>query len=157
MDLIANKFDYDTFISFTVPLQISSTVSIVFVFIIWWYWQKKNYSKYNTAGKKIKLEDPLFGRKFTVYSEDDIEARYLVTPAFMERFLKLTTSFGTKNAKCAFFDNKVMFAISTRRDLFEFGSLFKSLENPNNIGFFNEIFSIFDMIDYFKLDEYTGL
>lgn len=106
---------------------------------------------------KIRLEDVKFAKKFKVFSEDEVEARYLVTTAFMERFLNLTTSFGAKKAKCAFFSNKVMFAISTRKNLFEFGSLFKTLEKPKNVTFFNELMSILDMIDYFKLDEKLGL
>ncbi len=75
----------------------------------------------------------------------------------MERFLNLTTSFGAKNAKCAFYNNKVMFAISTHKNLFEFGSLFKSLNDSKNVEFFNELMSVLDMIDYFKLDEKIGL
>lgn len=75
----------------------------------------------------------------------------------MERFLNLTTSFGTQKSKCAFFDNRIMFAISTRRNLFEFGSLYAPVTNLNNVGFFRELMSILDMIDYFKLDEKTGL
>ena len=46
-----------------------------------------------------------------------------------------------------------MFAISSHKNLFEFGSLFKPLDDPKNIKFFNELFSVLDMIDYFKLDE----
>lgn len=136
------------------------TTMLIFIMptILWMLHINKNLTqKVNTNRKEIKLEDTKFGRQFRVYSGDEVEARYLVTPAFMERFLNLTTAFGTNKAKCAFFDNKIMFAISTRKNLFEFGSLFKSLNNPQNIGFFNELLSILDMIDYFKIDEKTGL
>lgn len=119
--------------------------------------KKKFQETYDVGKKQINLEDTKFSKRFRVYSNDEVEARYLITPSFMERFLNLTTSFGSKKAKCAFYDNKVIFAISTRKNLFEFGSLFKPLDNPKDIGFFNEIFSILDMIDYFKLDEKTGL
>ena len=51
-----------------------------------------------------------------------------------------------------------MIAISTDRDLFEIGSLYKSLEDTESINsFFNEIYSILELIDYFKLNEKTGL
>ena len=118
---------------------------------------KKKTDVFNTNKKEIRLEDPKFARQFKVYSEDEVEARYLIAPAFMERFLNLTTSFGTQKSKCAFFDNRIMFAISTRRNLFEFGSLYAPVTNLNNVGFFRELMSILDMIDYFKLDEKTGL
>lgn len=111
----------------------------------------------NKKRKQINLEDVNFAKKFKVSSEDEVESRYLITPAFMERFLNLTTSFGTRKIKCAFFDNKIMFAISTGKNLFEFGSLFSSIVDMKNIRFFRELMSILDMIDYFMLDEKIGL
>ena len=108
--------------------------------------------------EEVKLEDLRFCKKFNVYSSDQVEARYLVTPSFMERFKNLNTAFGAKKAKCSFFGDEVMFAISTNKNLFEIGSIFKSLENPGSINeFYNELSSILNMVDYFKLDEKIGL
>lgn len=107
---------------------------------------------------KIKLEDPVWEKRFDVYSDDEIEARYHVTTGFMERFLNLKTTFGCRKAKCAFFDDKVMIAISTKKNLFEIGNLFKSCTNlKNKKDFFNEIVSIIDLVDYLKLGENTKL
>ena len=103
---------------------------------------------------KITLEDPVFDKKFDVYSSDEVESRYLITTAFMERFNNLNTSFGAKKAKCSFFDENIMFAISTNKNLFEIGNLFQRLDDPNRITeFFNEVASILTLVDYFKLDE----
>ena len=99
-----------------------------------------------------------FDKKFNVYTQDQIEARYLLTPAFMERLKSLETSFGTKNIKCSFFEDNIMFAISTNKDLFELGSLYKSLKSKISIEeFYNEIHSIQEMINHLKLDEKLGL
>ena len=107
---------------------------------------------------KITLEDPVWEKRFDVYSDDEIEARYHVTTGFMERFLNLKTTFGCRKAKCAFFDDKVMIAISTKKNLFEIGNLFKSCTNlKNKKDFFNEIVSIIDLVDYLKLGENTKL
>ncbi|MBR6098639.1 DUF3137 domain-containing protein [bacterium] len=103
---------------------------------------------------EIKLEDPEFSKKYRAYSSDQIESRYLITPAFMERFKNIETSFGTHNVKCSFYGNTLMFAISTNKNLFEIGNLYKSLEDPKQLEtFFNEITSIFLLVDYFKLNE----
>lgn len=118
---------------------------------------KVQTKKFNTNNKRIKLEDINFRKRFNVYSEDEVEARYLISPAFMERFLNLTLSFGTKKAKCVFFENKIMFAISTRKNLFEQGNLFKPFSVNEGIKFFKEFTSILDIIEYFKLDEETKL
>ena len=96
--------------------------------------------------------------KFQVISEDQLEARYLVTPAFMDRLKGLQTAFGTQKVKCSFFENKIMFAISTNKDLFEVGSLFASLDKSRQVNnFFNELTSILNLVDHFKLDQSIGL
>ncbi len=108
--------------------------------------------------REIKLEDAKFNKKYKAYSSDEVEGRYLITPAFMERFQTLHTSFGTRMAKCSFYDDKVMFSISTEKNLFELGSFFFPVNNQKAINrFLKEISAIFDLIDYFKLDEKTGL
>lgn len=106
----------------------------------------------------LHLEDLKFGEMFASYSSDQVEGRYLITPAFMERLLNLKTVFGTKKIKCSFYDNKLMIAIETNKDLFEIGDLHTSLEDSKCMNnFYNEISSILRMVDYFKLDENTGL
>ena len=113
---------------------------------------------FNLNNDKLKLEDIKFSKRFNVYSKDKAEGRSLVTPAFMERFNNLTTAFGTNKAKCSFFEDKIMFAISTNKNLFELGNLFTSLKNPKNLQeFFDELNSIVKMVEYFKLDENTKI
>ena len=107
---------------------------------------------------KVILEDPRFCDKFNAYSSDQVEARYLLTTAFIERFQNLKTAFGAKKAKCSFFGDEIMIAISTNKNLFEVGSIFKNLKNPESInGFYNELSSIYNMVEYFKLDQKIGL
>ena len=107
----------------------------------------------------MKLEDSDFNKKYIVTTEDQIEGRYLITTGFMDRFKNLQTAFGTKNIECAFFDNKVMFALHTNKDFFELSEgLFHSLKHPKRVkSFYEETTAIYDIIDYFKLDEKTGL
>ena len=108
---------------------------------------------------RMKLEDTDFNKKYIVTTEDQVEGRYLITTGFMDRFKNLQTAFGTKNVKCAFFDNKIMFALHTNKDFFELsGGLFHSLKHPKQVkSFYEETTAIYDIIDYFKLDEKTGL
>ncbi len=118
------------------------------------YLQHKQESEY----KKIELEDLKFDKRFNVISKDQIESRYLVTTAFMDRLQNFRTAFGTKNTKCSFFNDKIMFAISTNKDVFEIGNLFIPLTDKKQVEkFYNEINSVYNMIDYFKLAQKTGL
>jgi len=118
----------------------------------------KYMNKNKQTLSEMKLEDPEFSRNYKAYSTDQVQGRYLITTAFMERFQNLQTAFGTEKAKCSFYDDEFMFAISTSRNLFEIGNLFKSLDNPKQMEtFFNELTSIFLLVDYFKLNQKTGL
>lgn len=113
---------------------------------------------YKRKMRNIHLESIEWDRKYKVLSKDEIESRYLITPAFMERFMQLKNAFGTDNIKCSFFNGKIMFAIATNKDFFEVGGLFTPPVSPKFVGkFYDEIESIEHMIDYFKLDEKTGL
>jgi len=142
-----------TFAVLWLLLLMGATIFCLFLIIIKFY-QNKRTEKLN----KITLEDPVFNRKYNAYSSDEIEGRYLLTTAFMERFKNLHTAFGTSRAKCSFYDDRIMFSISTRKNLFEIGSLFFPVNNPKQINvFLKEISAIYELIDYFKLDERTGL
>ena len=115
--------------------------------------------------EKVEFEYEKFNKKYNVYVQKtqmeaggQIEARYLLNTAFMERFKNLETAFGTNKLKCSFFEDKVMFAISTNKDLFEFGSLYHSLKNSKAVeNCYYQIKSIQDMVEHFKLNEKTGL
>lgn len=124
---------------------------IFFCIFIYFYIEGKKYEK---PLDKVNLEDPMFSKKFDVYSSDQIEARFWITPAFMERFQNLKTSFGAKKAKCSFYDDKLLIAIHTNKNLFEVGEVFKTLENPATIRkFYKELSSINELIDYLKIHE----
>lgn len=45
-------------------------------------------------GNLVKLEDPRFSECFKVYSSDQVEARYILTPRLMERLLELRSHLG---------------------------------------------------------------
>lgn len=45
-------------------------------------------------GSLVKLEDPRFNQQFRVFSSDQIEARYLLTPRLMERLMELHSHLG---------------------------------------------------------------
>lgn len=109
----------------------------------------------------VKLESTNFEKRFNVFSKNQVEARYLLTPTFIEKFTRLYTAFGTNKAKCSFYkdfsgNDRIMFAISTNRDLFEPGNLFTPVNEPKYL-FLSDFTSIFNMIEFFKLDEKTKL
>ena len=138
--------DYTNFMSWIFAVLMLTSFILVII--------NKKFSKV----EKIELEDPELAKQFVVHSDDQVESRYLLTPTFIERFKNLKTAYGTEKIKCSFFDNKVMFAIRTRKNLFEIGDLYKSLHDPKRIyTLYEELASIQAIIKHFKFDEKTGI
>lgn len=108
--------------------------------------------------ENVALEDPTFEKTFQVYSNDQIEARYLLTTTFMERLLLLCDIFGSKNVQCSFYQNSVLFMISSKHNRFEPGSIEQALTLEHEVNtVFNELEEIFSIIDALKLSENHGL
>jgi len=80
--------------------------------------------------KRIGLVDPKFEKVFEVFGTDQVEARYLLTPDFMERLLELETTLDGKKARAAFAGGELLIAIEGG-NLFEAGSMFTPLADPS--------------------------
>ncbi|MFC1516761.1 DUF3137 domain-containing protein [Thermodesulfobacteriota bacterium] len=86
---------------------------------------KKLQSWHVLRDKLVNLEDPEFEKHFVVYSEDQIQARYVLSTSLMKRIL----DFKKKIRKPVYFSfqgSKMYVAISYKRRLFEprsFGTL----------------------------------
>ena len=66
----------------------------------------------------VKLENPDFERAFVVYASNQIEARYILTPALMERILEYQRRTGAE-LRLGFVDSCVYVAIPESGELFE--------------------------------------
>lgn len=106
-------------------------------------------------GERVMLEDPIFEGKFEVYSTDQVEARYLLTPGFMERLKELATHFGDlRNVSFAFSDTDLLVCLRTIDDRFEGGSLFKSFATRDRAEqLVEELGLIFTVIDVLNLKD----
>jgi hypothetical protein len=72
----------------------------------------------------VKLEDPIFEKAFAVYGTDQVEARYILTPALMSRIMEFKKKSG--KIHLSFLHSKVYIAISVKQNLFE-PPFFKSM------------------------------
>lgn len=76
----------------------------------------------------VKLEDPEFEKYFAVYSHDQIEARYILTPDMMQRLSRLRAFHGDGFC-CAFLGGSLYLLIPSSRDLFEAPSFFATFHD----------------------------
>ena len=104
------------------------------------------------------LEDTNFEKKYDVFTNDEVDARYLITPTFMERLKDMQTAFKADKVRCAFYNDCFFVALSSNKDLFSLCSLIKPVDDSQQyFQMFEEILSIMKLIDHFKLDQKTGL
>lgn len=105
-------------------------------------------------GDRVKLEDPEFERYFEVHSSDQIEARYLLTPLFMERVLQFNRLSSVKQLQIAFKNGRIYMAIERKGNSFEGGSF--NLNDPKLIEQnMKDIALIFDMVTELNLTQVT--
>ncbi|MDM8568428.1 DUF3137 domain-containing protein [Thiotrichales bacterium HSG1] len=77
---------------------------------------KGNY--YWNSGELVKLESPEFEQEFSVYSDNQITARYILSPSLMQRILKFKRE-SRRTIYLSFVDGKLYVAISIFGSLFE--------------------------------------
>ncbi len=104
-----------------------------------------------TRGELIKLEDPEFEREFCVYGDDQIEARYILSPGLMRRILSYRSKFGAK-MYLAFLHSKVYIALGTDKNHFE-PKVFKPANDLSQVQEFrNDLDMIIDIIEDLNLN-----
>ncbi len=114
---------------------------------------KFNHEKF----EEVKLEDIEFSKKYKIYSNNQIEARVVLTTAFMERFKNMKTAFNAKYIRAAFKDKKITIAIDAGKDLFAMAERNKETTAETFVELFNEILSVLELIKVLKLNQKIGL
>lgn len=67
--------------------------------------------------ERVKLEDAAFEKQFEVLSTDQVEARYLLTPALMERLVEVQQILGPKTQlRAGFIDRHMLLTLDTRKN-----------------------------------------
>ena len=116
----------------------------------WWkgFFGDKSLQKVDLVAKE--LED-----NFTIYSNDQVEARALLTPDRMERLIALERHFKGGKLRGIFEGDHLTLALEAD-DQFEAGSVWKPLVDPDRyISALTEIGLVCDVIDGFLTREWV--
>lgn len=106
-------------------------------------------------GERVRLEDVRFEKLFEVFSTDQVEARYLLTPAFMERFVRLAEKVSAP-MEAGFDGNELLLAINGKRGYFSQPSPWRDLRRSDHLrAFVEDIALIDDIAETLKLDAVT--
>ncbi len=126
---------------------------------------KFSMTKIPKGFEKVELESVKFNKKYNVWvdsqsakGEGQIEARYLLNTAFLERLMQIQTSFRVHQMCCSIFGNSMLVMLHTRKDLFEMNHLFGRIDDVNQYKhLFNEFASVLSFIDVLNLSSKTKL
>lgn len=104
----------------------------------------------NSDFQLVELENPQFESSFKVRSTDPVQARYILTPSFMERLVKLKDSFNA-DIQLSFYDNAVLIAIPRSLGFFEFHSGIDHLSSSVD-GMLKELIEVLRIVDELDLN-----
>lgn len=108
--------------------------------------------------ERVTLEDVVFEKQFEVYSTNQVEARYILTTGFMERILRLKELYAGTKIEMSFYNNKILLAIDTGKDMFEACSFFKTNLNQRRFeNVFEEFWTLFSIVNILKLNQHIGM
>lgn len=103
----------------------------------------------------VKLVDPRFTARFRVYATDEIEARYLLTPTYVERLTELAERLD-RRLEIAFVRGQIHVAVGVPQDQFEMKDL---LDNPDSPGpadrLSRQLGLIFHLVDSLRMSDHT--
>ncbi len=114
---------------------------------------KKSLKNY----EKVELEDVEFSKKYFVYATNQVEARYVLTTAFIERLQNIKFKFEANYLRFAFRKHHMTIFISSKNDLFRMVYKDKKTDLQTFNELFEEIYSILLLVDEMKLNIRTGL
>lgn len=98
-----------------------------------------------------------FTRRYTCLSTHQVEARYILDPAVMQRFIFLAEAFDTDRISASFMNDEMVIVMRPLINLFEVGSLRDPVTVLTIERTLNQINALRQMADIFELNEYSGL
>ena len=97
--------------------------------------------------QRAMLEDPKFEKIFEVYTTDQVEGRYLLTPDLMQKLVDLEEVFRGGKLKAAFDGGEMLITVQGG-NLFEPGSMFKPLDSADRVQeLLKDFAAVFGLID----------
>ena len=100
--------------------------------------------------KPVGLEDPSFNKAFAVFGGDQVEAREILTPTFMQRLNDLEAAYAGHHIRCAFTESDLLIALEAP-NRFEIGNMFSSLVQRSRVETIaRNLDEVFKLIDEFR-------
>ena len=119
--------------------------------------KRKDSITFIDLDNKINIDDSEFEKYYDVYSDDKVEARWLLTASFKNRMVQLANHEIGKDITISFENNNLYIAIDENKDWLDISILKSATDISNYRAVVLEIISILKIIDSLKLEQNIGL
>ena len=107
--------------------------------------------------ERADLTDPVFEDLFDVFTSDQVEARFLLDPAIIENIRALYLAYDGVGLSAAFFEDRALILIGSRKNHFEPASIDKPASSPESLlSMRQEVGQILSIIDRLALYDRYG-
>lgn len=122
-------------------------------------WVEESHLPFDFPDKeKVNLEDPEFEKMFNVFSNDQIEARFILTTAFMQRLKNLKEIYHATSIRASIQGNSILIALPCKKDMFILGDVKKPVTDSGEVQtLFEEFAAVLSIVDILNLTSKTGL
>lgn len=116
-----------------------------------------NFFNIKLGMKKVSLEDPELEKVFEFFADDQIEARVILDPAFMDRLNKfyqfMRETHKIKNIKFSFYDKKLFIMMASNKNFFENYKVWKTCIDTGYVrSFLQEMHMIIEIAEILKME-----
>jgi len=109
------------------------------------------FQSFSSRGELVKMDNSEFEREFAIYSDDQIEARYILSHSLMESILEYKKLVG-KNLYISFTRSNIYIAIGFNQKLFE-PKIYKKITSFDEVSFYFKVISLtVDIVNHLNLD-----
>lgn len=111
-------------------------------------WLKKKTDKL----KRANLVDPEFEKEFDVFTNDQVEARYLIDLNMIEDIKALHSQYNKKGLSAAFYRERMLILVSSKENHFEPADIYTRAATPDSVlGMKREVHKILSIVDKLSL------
>ena len=112
------------------------------------HYSKPTFGQSTHKLKKVNLIDPEFDQIFNIYSNDQVEARYILDPKVIEELKSFKKKYDSEKICLALYDKRLLVTVKTKSKYFEPMSVkYPSISPENFISFRNDMKGIFKIVD----------
>lgn len=109
------------------------------------------FQSFSSRGELVKMDNSEFEREFTIYSDNQIEARYILSHALMQSILEYKKLVG-KNLYISFTRSQIYIAIGFNKKLFE-PKIYKKITSFDEVSLYFKVISLtVNIVKHLNLD-----